>query len=716
MATLQKIRNRAGLLIIVVGVALLAFIIGDGLRSGSSILQNNKNVALNIDGEKVKFEDYQQLLSDRTEQYEQQGKLTERDRVEIGNQLAQELIAVHAIEQEAETIGLKVTPAEVSALVFGEGLPASPLAIQFFSQIGAGDPQQIRQLLNQLDINNIKTLPADQQGMMLKVRSKWIETEKQIHTQRLSEKLNALLTRSYAINSLDEKYTTGLGSRTVAVVRTPSTILPNDQITVTDQQVKEYYESHKQAYAIPYEQAKVNYFSVQIRPSEADYAKAKADVDSARIQLLAAAAPAKVVRNYDNGNAYEMYFTDQDLEQYLATIPNAMTLLREGAIGSVNEPVIVNDSYKLIKLVDRKQAPEGVKVNVIALDSINAPKADSLIAAIQSGTATVAQVAATYSMDERTKANGGYVVIPDNYTGMPDSTLSESQLFGMGLDTLVNTPINQFVKIEAPSGTILARRTEPTASVNHYKIAELTVPVTFSEKTFQAAHTKVNEIFLSEKSFDQMLDDAQAAGLSVIRGEYINSTMPELATVPNSREVVRWAFNSKENKVSDKIFNCGSNDYLVVAQVEKKYPAGYLPLEQVSDRVRDIVLMEQRGDKLASNLAGKQIKSLESYAAEMQSSVDTLYNISFVTSPSTPSALVGKAMTTTIGQLSAPFRAGTEVVVVQPISENVDATVTQPSPAATAQKRRSYGQQMAGRALEELFRQTSFKDTRYRVL
>ena len=102
---------------------------------------------------------------------------------------------------------------------------------------------------DRLDINNIKTLPADQQGMMLKVRSKWIETEKQIHTQRLSEKLNALLTRSYAINSLDEKYTTGLGSRTVAVVRTPSTILPNDQITVTDQQVKEYYESHKQAYA-----------------------------------------------------------------------------------------------------------------------------------------------------------------------------------------------------------------------------------------------------------------------------------------------------------------------------------------------------------------------------------------------------------------------------------------------------------------------------------
>ena len=124
--------------------------------------------------------------------------------------------------------------------------------------------------------------------------------------------------------------------------------------------------------------------------------------------------------------------------------------------------------------------------------------------------------------------------------------------------------------------------------------------------------------------------------------------------------------------------------------------------------------MEQRGDQLASNLAGKKLNSLDSYATEMQSSVDTLYNISYVSSPNTPSALVGKAMTTAVGQLSAPFRAGTEVVVLQPISENVDASVTKPSPAATAQKRRSYGQQMASRAMNELIRQTHFEDTRYR--
>ena len=718
MATLQKIRNRAGLLIIVVGVALLAFIIGDGLRSGSSLLQDNKMVALKIDGKKVKYDEYQQLLTQRTEPYERQrqGKLTDQDRVQISNQLAQELIADYVLEQEAKALGLRVTPAEVSALIFGEGLPTSQWAAQFFSQFGVdmNDPEQIRNIMSELDMNKIKSLPAEQQSMMISVRNQWLETEKQIRTQRLSEKVNALLTRSYAINSLDEKYTTGLGTRTVAVVRTPSTILPNDQVSVTDQQVQAYYDSHKQQFAFPFEQAKVNYYSTLVRPSEADYAAAKAQVDTARVQLLATTTPAKVVRNYDNGNAYETYFTDKELEQYLSTIPNAMTMLREGAIGSVNEPVIVNDSYTLIKLLDRKQAPEEVKVNLIPLDTINALKADSLIAAIQSGSATLAQIVATYAMDDQTKANGGYLINQDNYTGMPDSTFTEAELFGMGLDTLTKTPINQFVKMERPGATLLVRRTAPSASVNHYRIAQLTVPINFSEETFRTAQAKINEIFTSDRSFDKMMEDAQAAGLSVVRGEYVNSSSAALASIPNSREIISWALRSKAGTVSDKLFRCGENDYLVVAEVETKYPAGFQPFEQVADQVRDIVLMEQRGDQLASNLASKKLNSLDSYATEMKSSVDTLYNISYVTSPNTPSALVGKAMTTAVGQLSAPFRAGTEVVVLQPISENVDASVTKPSPAATAQRRRSYGQQMAYRAMQELVMKTPVEDTRYR--
>ena len=716
MATLQKIRNRAGLLIIVVGVALLAFIIGDGLRSGSSILQDNKMVALNIGGEKVKYDEYQQLLSSRTEQYERQGQLTDQDRTQISNQLTQELIADHVLEQETKAIGLEVSPAEISALIFGEGVPTSPTAMQFFSQFGVdmSDPTQIQNVMSELDINKIGSLPTEQRSMMLSIRVQWLETEKLIRSQRLSEKLNALLTRSYAINSLDEKYTTGLGTRTVAVVRTPSTILPNEEVKVSDEDVHAYYNSHKNLYTFPLEQAKISYYSTQVRPSESDYAKAKAEVDTARIRLLTTTDASKVVRNYDKGYVSEVYFTDKELEQAFSTLPNAMSILREGEIGSVNTPVIVNDSYTLIKLIDRKQAPEEVKINLIALDTIHANKADSIITAIQTGKATLAQIVATYSVDEQTKANGGYVINQDRYTGIVDSTFTQSQIFGMGLDTLLKTPINQFVKIVNPRGTLLVRTTAPTAPVNHYKVAQLTVPINFSEETFRTQQAKINEIFTSNNSFDQMLEAAQAAGLSVVRDEYVNSSSIGLAAIPNSREVSSWALRSKSGAISDKVFRCGDNDYLVVAQVNAKYPGGFRPFEQVADQIRDRILMEHRGEQLASTLASKKLTSLDSYAQAMQSSVDTLYNISYASSSSTPSALIGRAMTTPMGQLSTPFRAETEVIVVKPISENLDASITTPSPAATAQKRRSYGQQMAYRALQELINQTPIQDTRYR--
>ena len=42
MATLQKIRNKAVLLTLIIGLALFAFIIGDFLNSGSSLLRQSQ--------------------------------------------------------------------------------------------------------------------------------------------------------------------------------------------------------------------------------------------------------------------------------------------------------------------------------------------------------------------------------------------------------------------------------------------------------------------------------------------------------------------------------------------------------------------------------------------------------------------------------------------------------------------------------------------------
>ena len=58
MATLEKIRSKAGLLVLVVGVALFAFIIGDFLNSGSTYFRQSQETVAEVDEKLLKFKNF----------------------------------------------------------------------------------------------------------------------------------------------------------------------------------------------------------------------------------------------------------------------------------------------------------------------------------------------------------------------------------------------------------------------------------------------------------------------------------------------------------------------------------------------------------------------------------------------------------------------------------------------------------------------------------
>ena len=77
MATLEKIRSKAALLVVVIGLALLAFIIGDFLNSGQSFFMMNQNKVATVNGKTIGVELFQDRVNARTEQmqnmYQQNG-------------------------------------------------------------------------------------------------------------------------------------------------------------------------------------------------------------------------------------------------------------------------------------------------------------------------------------------------------------------------------------------------------------------------------------------------------------------------------------------------------------------------------------------------------------------------------------------------------------------------------------------------------------------
>ena len=63
MATLGRIRNHGVLLLIVIGVALLIFIVTDFVNNGSTFFREQRANVGSIDGEKVKYNDFFALIN-----------------------------------------------------------------------------------------------------------------------------------------------------------------------------------------------------------------------------------------------------------------------------------------------------------------------------------------------------------------------------------------------------------------------------------------------------------------------------------------------------------------------------------------------------------------------------------------------------------------------------------------------------------------------------
>ncbi len=708
MATLEKIRSKAALLVIVVGVALFAFLIGDGLRSGSTILQMEKNAALVVDGEKIEISDYSARLHAMQEVAEATGRrLNDEQRLQLNNQLAQEYVQKIALEKETKALGLEVSPEELNAFIFGEGVSQAYQVQQFFSSIGVKGNESIRQLLLQMENPEIVKYPQ-----MQMVKTQWDAIIRSLKMERLRSKFSALMSRSYAINKLDVKYLSGEPSRKVAVVRNSSTVLQDTSLSVLDKEAKEYYETHKKNFEQFLPSTKVDIIAMQVRPSSEDYKHAEDLMKETKDFLNKEKNETFIARNFTTSFVSKSFLNEDELDN-MNLSEKLLDFIKSSKEGAVNDPVLMNDKYELVKVMQKQKAPAGVYARLIVLDSTQFSIADSLVKEINTKKADFSKLARLYSKDENSKKNGGNLVYPSKNGGL-DSLLTPSILYGADLDTLMSKKAltkKAFVCERGVSKLIL--QVEKIApKVNQYKMAYIAIPVTFSDETFQNMYTKMNTILGTNSTFEDMVKQATEEGLDVRRNMSVNSFTTSLANLPSSREVVSWALNNEVGSFNDKLFRCGDS-HLVIASVSARQEGKYLPFAEVEDKIKDQLMMIKRGEKLVKNLEAKKLTSLEAYAEALKTKVDTLVDVSFVSRGSVSPELSAQAMGTAIGKISTPFRAKYEVVVLKPL-EQKDSTNSELQKAQMEQMRVSLGQGIGYRAFSTLINDMEIEDNRAR--
>lgn len=709
MATLEKIRNKAGLLVLVVGLALFAFIIGDFLNSGSTYFRQAQEKVAEINGEVINYQDYQQRIDDMSEVYKMQtgsSSLPEEYMTQIRQSVFDNMVQEIVLNEATEEIGMSVCPDELFDMVQGENI--SPLIQQMpmFAnpQTGQFDKTALLNYLKAIDDENIASIPADQQGQFIKARNFWLFWEKNIKLQRLEQKYTTLLSKAISANKLDAQESfneTAETSNIVYAMQSYSTI-PDSTIQVSQSEIDKLYNDRKESFK--QKEAKVlKYLSVDIRPSQEDYDNVQKDIEDLKNEFSTSEKVDDIVNENSDVPYVDAYFTDKAFDASLKQFATT------ASVGDVYGPVFENEKYRMFKLVAKTEAPDSVKVSHIMLAGKSEEEtktlADSLMTALKNGS-DFAELAKKYSADQAAE-NGGELGWFTEVTA----------LRGVNEDfknAVFSSPLNKVTIVKSMYGTHLVKVTEQTKKVTKYKVADIDMAVSPSSKTYSNIYNELNQFISKNQDINKLDDAAKEAGYSIVTNQTVTADNQMLGMIKNSRPVIRWAFQNEKGSISE-IFEC--DDKFVIAAIESTLEEGYRPVQMVASSLKSELIAKKKGEKIAADLTAKNLTSVEAYAEAMGANVDSVKFVSFGTrrisgigvEPNLNAAVSMAA----VDQVSQPVKGNNGVYVFKVYERNKEnKEYDEASQLRTIDATNSY--RISYQAIQSLINKADIEDNRIR--
>jgi peptidyl-prolyl cis-trans isomerase D len=625
MATLEKIRKKAGLLVAVVGVALFAFIIGDLLNSGSSFMHRNQNNIIIVNGEAVDYQEYMIKENDLTEVYKLQTgtqSLNESYLTQLRQMLYEEIVMDKVLDPRLEKLGLIVTPEEMTDMVEGENISPVLLQIQMFlnPQTGAYDRNAVLTLLNQ--IKNMDGYPEEAKARLKQAKTMWMFWEKNIRQNRKNEKYITLLTKAITANSLDAKYAydNSVESSDIIYVMEPFANIADSSVQVSSTEIQKLYNERKEMYRQD-ETCMIDYVSVDIVPSQEDYDNATKEADEIREEMAAATNIASIINEKSETKYSNVYFSIAGLNNDKELIDFASS----AEVGDIKGPAFKDNVYRIFKLIDKTVAPDSVFVSEITLspratEAETKAFADSLLNEINKG-ADFVELVKNYSADEQLAQNNGEIGWISELIALRVNEDYKNMAFSL--------PAGKSGIVKSNYGYHILKVKERTNNVAKYKIADMEYAVFPSSATRSKLFNDLNSFAAKNNTPEKFEASAPESGYNLLKNVRLFKSDIQIGNVTGARQVVRWAFNNKKDNISD-IIEC--DDKYVVALNKGITPAGYQPIEQVSSQLKAEIAAKKKGEEIAANLKSKNLTSIDAYASAMEANPDSVKFISMETS------------------------------------------------------------------------------------
>lgn len=662
MATLQKIRSKGPLLVIVIGLALFAFIAGDAWK----VLQphQGKQDVGEVNGEVLSAQDYQKMVDELSEVIKMTNglnSLTEDQLNNVKDQVWQSYVNNKLIAEQAKKLGLKVTDAEIQAII-DQGTHPLLMQTPFRNpQTGMFDKDMLKKFLVDYANLDASKMPAQYVEYYQKMGAFWKFVEKTLAESTLAQKYQNLVTKSLISNpvSAEDAFKSRTEQSDLLLAGVPYSSISDSTIQVSDSEIKDRYNEKKEQFKQLVETRDIRYIDVKVVPSDADRKAVEKEVTEYSNQL------ANTTTDYGTfirSTGSSVNYSDVPVNKTVFPADVAARLDSTG-VNEVYGPYYnqTDDSYNAFKVLAKVSSPDSIQFRQIQVYADTEEKtktlADSIYNALKGG-ADFAAIAKIYGQTgEATWVNSqsweGAELDADN---------------GKFINTLLTQPVNELANVNVGQANLILQVMNKKSMQTKYKVAVVKRPVEFSKETYNAAYNKFSQFVAQNTTIDAMVKNAEESGYTLTPRTDLSSAEHYVGGIHSTREAMKWIFAAKPGEVSP-LYECGENDHLMVVALDKIHKAGYRDINSVAEMLKSEIRRDKKADQIMAEM--KKYNSIAQVKGMKDAVSDSVKHVTFaapayisVTRASEP-VIGAVAFKTAVNKVSAPIKGNAGVYMIQ---------------------------------------------------
>ena len=648
MATLEKIRSKSVLLIVVIGVALLAFIIGDAITNSRNLFGDQTTVA-KMGGVKVDYNEYlkkREELNNQLEIQRRQNPYVNPDVQTLSQMALDQLIDEGLIDKAVDNAGIRTSSSQLNYYILEAG--ANPKISEIIQQLnaagyGVSTPTQAWNLIFNPKPNGVS------EAEMAPFQNYWVAMEQETAKEVARYTYARLLQGTIRANVLDKKalYDDYVATSNVALAFKPYENYNNEKYNPTEAELRDQYNSIKAIYKVEEPTKDIAFIAVSVAVSDAD------KKESSRLASETASALKSGSSNINKELRKEgVVVTHKKVRE--KDIANAA--VKEFIANAPKDSVkIISDDIKgftVVKAGSKISELDSVQINIVQVLGKDLPSK-----AMQSLNAGLS----IDSVSVKFPADSIMVLQKEQWLALYNAQGFTGAIEQAQLDTLLNAGGKYVSLLETEQGALLAKITSKGSPKTIYEFDEVTYELKPSTQTVSDARARLEDFLAANQTAKSFVENASKEGYAVRRLSVDASTpaVPRMAGVannfyPDSRQVVRWVvIDGKPGKVSHVYESKDAiSPALYAAAVISEYD-DYIPLSNsdVNTYVSNKVKKSKEGDDLMQQYTPKA-SSMQSLAQAMgvQATNDSTFRFS-MNSKVRDAAVIGKITGSKPGQV-----------------------------------------------------------------